>query len=506
MTLYDRIAHHAQVQPDKNAIESDAGDLNYAQLLVLVDQCIDYFQSLDLNRGDRVALLGLNHPDWFIAIFAAARSGVILVPMNWRLSADELQYVLNDCEPKVLLHDQQFADTALALRTNNSLLNLQHFGTHEFPPEVNVNEAARNATDKHQATADELAQPLLIVYTSGTTGRPKGAVLSQQALMCSAQMSIHMHDMHEHDRILNVLPLFHVGGLNIQPLPALLTGATLMLPQGFDPQTAVESIAKNKISLMTVVPTVIKAMMACPIWQTTDLSTLKALAIGSTDVPLEIIKNVHARGIPMLQVYGATETSPVAIYQTLKTSHIEGSIGQAGNLCEIRLVDKHGNVVDENQSGEIQVKGNNILSHYWQDEQGTNSAMVDGWFRTGDVAHVDSNGFYWFDDRLKHVIISGGENIYPAELERIISQVAGVDAVSVVGFPDDQWGEVPIAVVIRSQGSKLEASAIQNACCQIAKFKQPREVLFVDQLPRNALGKIVVQKVRQMAIKQIKEN
>ncbi len=506
MTLYERIAHHAQVQPAKNAIETDVGNISYAQLQVLIDQCIKYFQSVGLSRGDRIAILSFNHPDWFIAVFAAARCGIILVPMNWRLSTDELLFVLNDSQPKVLLHDQHFAGTAKTLQANNNALHLQQCGTHEFPPAVSSEEKIDKELNEQSVKQDELSQPLLIVYTSGTTGRPKGAVLSQQALMCSAEMSVHMHSMNTTDRILNVLPLFHVGGLNIQPLPALLSGATLVLPQGFEPQAALDSISKNNISLMTVVPTVIKAMMSCPNWHAADLSALKALAIGSTDVPIDIIKSVHERGVPMLQVYGATETSPVAIYQTLKNAHVEGSIGQAGKLCNIRLIDNRGNLAAVNQSGEIQVKGDNILNSYWQDEQSTNAAMVDGWFRTGDVAHVDSNGFYWFDDRLKHVIISGGENIYPAELERVISQVTGVGAVSVVGIPNDKWGEVPLAIIEKSQGAELDAQTIQQACSSIAKFKQPREILFIDQLPRNALGKIVVHEVKQLAISQLTEN
>jgi len=201
----------------------------------------------------------------------------------------------------------------------------------------------------------------------------------------------------------------------------------------------------------------------------------------------------------MLQVYGATETSPVAIYQTLETAKIEGSIGQAGKLCDIRLVNKDGHIVDVGQPGEIQVRGSNILNCYWQDEQGTAAALEDGWFKTGDVAQLDSNGLYWFTDRIKHVIISGGENIYPAELERIISQVAGVDAVSVVGLDDEKWGEVPVAVVAAADSSQLNEQSIQQACSQIAKFKQPRKIIFVNELPRNALGKIVVQQVKQLA-------
>ena len=500
MSLRQRLDHYARVEPEKVAIDSEAGQLSYHQLSVLTDQCINYFINTGLKRGDRVAILALNHPDWFITLFAAASTGLVLVPLNWRLAIEELSYVIEDSVPALILHDAMFADTAVKLQGQHKGVELQEFGTGDFPPTSSVAAAAQSGivqagvehTDIDRSVSSSETDPLLIVYTSGTTGRPKGAVLSQKALLCSASMSQHMLDLSISDRVLNVLPLFHVGGLNIQPLPTLLYGATLFSHSRFDPDLANASLEKDLITLINTVPTMLTAMLDSDSWAKSDKSSLRAISIGSTDVPVSLIQRIQANGIPLIQIYGATETSPVAIYQRIEDAEVTGSIGRAGSNCDIRLTDKNGNPVATGETGQIEVRGDNVLSHYWKNKEATQSSLCDGWFKTGDMAHQDEKGFYWFDDRLKHVIISGGENIYPAELERLILLVPGVEEVSVVGQPDDRWGEVPVAVVAGSADSQ----AVLDACSQLARFKRPKHVYFVDALPRNALGKIQVQEVK----------
>lgn len=502
MSLYGRLKGHANRQPEKLAIEHEGASFSYKQLLDRIDQHITYFTVLNVEPGSRIAFLALNHPDIFVAIFAAAQVGLILVPLNWRLSTDELQYVIDDCKPILLMHDAEFMNTAneLIARTvkdSSESMNSLLIGQ----PDIELASAINSALEpgKHSPKPDKsqtLDRPLLIVYTSGTTGRPKGAVLNQKALLCSSEMTQHMLDLTPNDRVLNVLPLFHVGGLNIQPLPALLFGASLYLHTRFYPVHATQAISTNKITLLNSVPTVLQAIVNSNEWNSTDVSTLRAVSIGSTDVPVQLINQVQQRGIPLIQIYGTTETSPVAIYQRIEHASLVGSIGRAGSHCHVRIVDNKNKLVEPGLSGEIQVKGDNILSHYWNNPEATQSSLVDGWFKTGDVAHKDKDGFYWFDDRLKHVIISGGENIYPAELERVIRVVEGVEAISVVGKPDARWGEVPVAVVVGT----ADVESIKNACTQLARFKQPKDIIFVDDLPRNALGKIQVQQVKELVI------
>ena len=486
MSLYRRLQGQAEYQLDKIAIDSEAGQLSYSQLYVLTNWCIEYFHSLGLKAGDRAAILALNHPDWFIAVFAAARTGVVLVPMNWRLSVNELKYVVEDCEPKVLFCDEEFSDVATEIQQSSAKLQIVHFGESSFPPE-----ASGGAAPSH--TVDQNA-PFLIVYTSGTTGRPKGAVLSQKAISCSAEMSQHMTDLTVNDRVLNVLPLFHVGGLNIQPLPALLYGATLVLHARFNPSDAVDALAVKQITLINTVPTLLQSMLDLPEWKPANYPSLRAISIGSTDVPVSLINQVQEGGIPLIQIYGATETGPVAIYQRIEHAGRAGSIGRAGVLCDVRLCNETGAVVQDGESGEIQIKGDNILSHYWRNDAATDECIKEGWFCTGDIAHRDRDGYYWFDDRLKHVVISGGENIYPAELERVIREVPGVTEVAVIGKPDQRWGEVPVAVI----AGTADRDTVLESCELLAKFKRPRDVVFVDALPRNALGKIQVQRVKSL--------
>ncbi|MFT4727296.1 MAG: fatty-acyl-CoA synthase [Granulosicoccus sp.] len=507
MSLYRRLKVHASLLPEKLAIEFEDSSLSYSQLLERVDQHIAYFNSLKLKSGNRIAFLALNHPDIFVAVFAAAQTGLVLVPLNWRLSVDELQYVIDDCNPSLLLHDAEFANTAheLISRTiddSSEPIKLQPIGQSDIEL-VPINKSASEPVEQ-SPQLDEyqtLDRPLLIVYTSGTTGRPKGAVLNQKALLCSSEMTQHMLDLTFDDHVLNVLPLFHVGGLNIQPLPALLFGASLYLHTRFNPVQTAQAISKNKITLLNSVPTVLQAIVDSNEWASTDVSALRAISIGSTDVPVQLINQVQQRGIPLIQVYGATETSPVAIYQKIEHASLVGSIGRAGSHCEVRIADDKNEIVEPGLSGEIQVKGDNILSYYWNNPEATESNLVDGWFKTGDVAHEDKNGFYWFDDRLKHVIISGGENIYPAELERVIRVIDGVEAISVVGKPDARWGEVPVAVVVGT----ADVASIKNVCTQLARFKQPKDIIFVDDLPRNALGKIQVHLVKDLVISAIQQ-
>lgn len=316
-----------------------------------------------------------------------------------------------------------------------------------------------------------------------------------------------MHDLGSTDCILNVLPLFHVGGINIQSVPALMHGATLVLHRTFNPDHTLDSINRNTVTLLVTVPTILQAMLASEKWKSTDKNHLRAISIGSTHVPLELIDSVHQEGIPVLQVYGATETSPTAIYQTIDNAvSTAGSIGRQGLHCEISLQDSNGQHLDTGLTGEICVKGDNTLTHYWNNPVETQAAIADGWFHTGDMAARDEHGNYWFRDRIKHMIISGGENIYPAEIERVIAALPSVEEVSVVAEPDARWGEVPVAVVVtgksgnNSHPNEFEDEVI-NACQKkLAKFKIPKRIVCVDSLPRNALGKIIVSEVKKMAV------
>lgn len=498
-TIDNWISGHARFTPDKPAIVFEGKAISYAQLLAEIDLTTSVLAgTYGLKRGDRIAYYGVNSPEVFVLLFAAARLGLILVPFNWRLAEPELQFIAHDCAPRLLLTDGRFEERVPEIVSGLAdceIVSIADSHGH-WPVLSDLRRAIAPVTTGYAATSD----PLLIVYTSGTTGAPKGAVLTQDAMRCNAMMAQHAYDMTAHDHILNVLPLFHVGGLAIQPLPALSLGATVTLHEKFVADLAVRSLAEDGITLINVVPTVLQAMVQSEGWAGADLKSLRAVSIGSTDVPTELIETIHRRGIPLVQIYGATETGPIAIYQRIDAAFdTVGSIGRTGLYCETRLVDEAGRDVADGGNGEIWVRGQNTLTGYWNNEEATKANIVDGWFRTGDVARRDADGNFWFADRIKHVIISGGENIYAAELERVLRSHPAILELAVVGRKDERWGEVPVAVVVRRDPALTPEEVLSAYDGRLARFKHPKDVVFVDALPRNAMGKVLVDAVRKLA-------
>jgi len=300
--------------------------------------------------------------------------------------------------------------------------------------------------------------------------------------------------------VLTVLPMFHVGGLNIQTTPALQLGATVTLHDRFAPATTLQAIERDRPTLTVLVPATIQAMLEHPRWQTTRLDSLRALTTGSTQVPQRLVDAFVGRGVPVLQVYGSTETSPIAVYTRLSGDwRRAGSTGLPGLVCEAKIVDEGGTEVAHGTAGEVVVRGRNLLCEYWGNAQATAEALRDGWYLSGDLATRDADGHFYIHDRKKNLIISGGENIYPAEVERVLASHPGVFDAAVVGRPDARWQEVPVAYVIRRAEATVTAVEIEAFCReQLARYKVPRDIVFVDSLPRNAMGKVQHFRLRQL--------
>lgn len=503
MDLSRWIDRHAAFTPAKPAIRVDGQALSYAALSARIGAVARGLKhGLGIGRGDRVAYLGFNGPDMLALLFACARLGAMLVPLNWRLAPPEHAFILGDAAAKALFVEPDFLDTA------DAALPARGCALIACGPGAAV--AGRTGLDALVAEIDparddgnphiSLDCPLLVVYTSGTTGRPKGAVLTQGALFWNAVNSQHMHDMTSADHVLTVLPMFHVGGLNIQTLPALHLGATVTLHRRFEAEATLRALAEDRPSLTVLVPATLQALIDHPGWATADLSSLRAVATGSSTVPRGLIEAFHRRGVPMLQVYGSTETCPIAIYLRAEEALSRiGSTGKPGLHCEAKIVDGAGRTVPPGTAGEILVRGPNVMLEYWGDEAATADALRGGWFHTGDIGRMEADGHVFFEDRKKNVVISGGENIYPAEVERVLREIPGVADGVVVGRPDERWGEVPVAVVTLAPGATLTRETLLAAFeGRLARFKHPRDVLFVDTLPRNALGKVQNFRVAQM--------
>jgi fatty-acyl-CoA synthase len=498
--LCDLIARNAAFAPRKPALIFEGETLSYAAFNARIEQAARVLKAeFGVVRGDRIAILSLNRPDYLVLLYACARLGAMLVPLNWRLAVAEQLFILSDSGAKLLVLEQAFAEILPELKKR--LPDTSVVGFDFDPPQgIAFDELLTRARGDGRNPHVDLSHPLLIVYTSGTTGRPKGAVLRQDALLWNGVMSQHMHSLTSSDHILTVLPFFHVGGLNIQTTPALHHGATVTIHSRFTPEATLAAFARQRPTLTVLVPATIQAVTEHADWASTDLSSLKAVSTGSTIVPPHLIERFVARGVPVLQVYGSTETCPVAVYTRLGGDLSRtGSTGLPGLCCEAAVIDDAGNELPPDTPGEIAVRGPHVFTEYWGNAEATREALHDGWYRTGDIGRRDADGYFWVHDRKKNLIISGGENIYPAEVERVLLEHPDVADCGVIGRPDPRWDEVPVAYVIRRAGCSIEAESLKaHVLTQLARFKVPREFVFVDDLPRTALGKVQHFVLRQL--------
>ncbi len=499
MDISNWVAHRADWSPDKVAVHFEGRDIDYAAMEDRVARLAAALaDGLGVEAGDRVAHLGYNSPELLELLFACARIGAIMVPLNWRLTASEHAFVLGDCSPKAILVEPEFHEHVARIHDQYpNLLLVAYGGKPEGIPGAHHWHAYDELVAGHGARmpdpARDLTAPVKIVYTSGTTGRPKGAVLTQETLFYNAVNSMVIFEMTSRDHIMTSLPMFHVGGMNIQTTPAIHAGATITMHRRFDVDLFYRDFAKRRPSLFLAVPAVQRAILSDSRFPALDLSCLKCACTGSSTVPEAMLTPWLDRGIPVTQVYGMTESGPIAIALSMDDAYRKvGSTGKPVAHCEARIVDDAGNDLPPGETGEIWLRGPNTLLEYWQNPGATAEVYHEGWYKTGDVGHVDEDGFYYVDDRKKDMIISGGENIYPAELENVLADCDAIAEFAVVGRSDAKWGEIPVAVILMKPGetmTKEEVMALFQG--RLARYKHPRDIVFVDSpLPRTSLGKV----------------
>ncbi len=502
---YDWIAHHDDQRPAKEAIRDLGSDrsFTYGDLHRRVDAMASYLTSLGIGRGDRVAVLAQNGVEYFDIQFACARTGSICVLLNWRLTVPELEYILNDSSPALLVHDVEFSESATELQKRCSIDSLLAIdgGRETSAYEQALTAFAGQVAERADVTHDDV---ITIMYTSGTTGLPKGAMITHgmnfwNAVNLGVPVGVGIDTVH-----LNVLPLFHTGGLNCYSNPVLHAGGTVVIQKAFDPAETLRLLGdpEQGITHFFGVPAPYQFMMQHPDFDDTDLSRIQAAGVGGAPCALTILERWAERGVSLMQGFGMTETSPGCIALDPGDALRKlGSTGKALLHTEHRVVNDEGNDCGADEIGELWVAGPHITPGYWNKPEATAKAFEGRWLKTGDAARVDDEGFMFIVDRWKDMYISGGENVYPAEVENVLYQLPEVAEAAIIGVPNDKWGEVGLAVIVLKDGMTLERSTVVEHCvARLAKFKVPNDIAIIEALPRNATGKVLKRELRSQFV------
>ena len=489
---YDWIAHFSRRTPDKVAVVDLFSErrFSYAQFDARISRLATHLRdALKVVRGDRVAVLALNTTDTLEVQFACGRLGAVFLPLNTRLTVPELQFIVGDASPKLMVHDTDLAEAALAvarLCDVEAALALGPGGPYET-----AIAAAKPLASFEDVTLDDIST---IMYTSGTTGQPKGAIITHGMTFWNCVNLGGPAYVTPSSVLLTVLPLFHTGGLNCYTNPVLHAGGTVLIMRAFDPGRALQLIsdAAQGINSFFGVPAIYQFMAQHALFETADFSRLIISGVGGAPMPVPLLKVWEMRGVALQQGYGMTETSPAVL--TLDREDAARKAGSSGKPVlhtEVRIVRPDGRDAAVGELGELWVKGPNVTPGYWNRPEANRTSFTDGWLHTGDATRVDEDGFYYIVDRWKDMYISGGENVYPAEVENVLHQIGTIAEAAVIGVPDPQWGEVGMAIVAVKPGQSLsEADILRHCAANLARFKGPRLIRFVDALPRNATGKI----------------
>jgi fatty-acyl-CoA synthase len=489
---YDWIAHFGRRTRDKPAVVDLASErtFTYAQFDARISRLAAHLRDrLGIKRGERVAVLALNTTDTLEVQFACGRIGAVFLPLNTRLTVPELHYIVGDAGPVLMIHDSELAETALnvaKLCNVDSSLQLGPGGAYEA--------AIAAATPLEAAEIVTLDDISTIMYTSGTTGQPKGAIITHGMTFWNCVNLGGPAYVSPSTVLLTVLPLFHTGGLNCYTNPVLHSGGTVLIMRAFDPGLALQLISDpaRRINQFFGVPSIYQFMAQHPSFATSDFSRLVIGGVGGAPMPVPLLKVWEARGVALQQGYGMTETSPAVL--TLDKEDAARKAGSSGKPVlhtEVRIVRPDGSDADTGELGELWVKGPNITPGYWNRPDANASSFTDGWLHTGDAARIDEEGFYYIVDRWKDMYISGGENVYPAEVENVLHQLTAIAEAAVIGIPSAQWGETGMAIIAVKPGHAISEAEIHAHCAtNLARFKRPHQIKFVDALPRNATGKI----------------
>jgi fatty-acyl-CoA synthase len=489
----DWLENRARLSPNKNAVILEDNNMKwtYKELNNRSSSVAAWLKSKGVTKGDRVALLSPNDISYFDLLFACGKIGAIFVPLNWRLSVHELNEILLDCTPRLIGIHHRYIQMFTSFGT--SIAESFTVGGSQY------NKIVNQKVDHHYSENISEQDPLAIIYTGGTTGKPKGVVLSHQSIQCNAINTILSWNLSEEDVTINYMPMFHTGGLNALSLPILMIGGTVVLGDQYTGQKVVLSIHQYNCTIILLVPTMYHLLIQTEEFQSSHFPSMKIFLSGAAPCPLQVYEAFQKKGLAFKEGYGLTEAGPNNFFIHHTDAQVKrGSVGKPMLFNAIKLVKEDGQEANVNEVGELLIKGKHSFTHYWNNELATLETKKEGWIHTGDLAKKDEDGFYYIVGRKKDMIITGGENVYPLEIEHWLSAYPEVDEVAVIGLPDEKWGEVVTAYIVPKQAHIIHEDELIVYCeKKLGKYKIPKRFILLEELPKTHVGKIDKNKLKE---------
>jgi len=495
INIGDWIRKWSCLQPHKRALIFEDRPFTYQEIHLRTNQLCHFLLALGVQKGDRVSVLLYNGPQYLEMFFALSKIGAILVPLNWRLAGPELEFIIKDSGTRMIVFDPGFKEVITSIRPHLNLSNGDYISV-ESPSPTWAKDYERGllacpVKEPHLQVSIGDEDPHILMYTSGTTGIPKGAILSHRKTFFNALNADLLYHLTSEDIMIVSRPLFHSGGLLVEAVPVLYKGGTLILKKRFRPHEILEAIQKYRVTLLEMAATVYQFILQeCDLTQH-DLSSVRCYFTGGERVPQAMLREYYRKGITVSQIFGQTETSTITFLSPEDATLKIGSVGLPVFHGEVRIVDNTGEDVSPGEVGEIIAKGPTLMSGYWNRPELTAETVRDGWLYTGDLALKDEEGYIYLVDRKTDMYISGGENIYPAEIEKILLTHPKIFDAGIVGIPDEKWGEVGKAFIVLKPGKTMcNGEVFEFLKGNVAKYKIPKVVEVVDELPKTASGKI----------------
>jgi fatty-acyl-CoA synthase len=512
MHAADLLSRRADLTPNREALVDlfSGRRYTYAELNQRANRLANLLSgAYHIRTGDRVSILAHNSIVYLDLFYGLAKIGAIFAPLNWRLMANELAYIVNDCQPRVLICGPEFSSTLAEMRADISVEHYLAVEGAQIPGAEAYETVVKNVASSEPPRPElDAESPYCLLYTSGTTGKPKGAILPHRQILWNCINTVISWGLTEADTSPVFTPLFHAGGLFAFLTPLLYAGSRIVLGRGFDPEESLRIILEEKCTVILGVPTLFQMWQKTTLFEQADFNHVRFFISGGAPCPVPLMDEWRqAKGVVFRQGYGLTEVGPNCFSMTDEESAPKsGSVGKPIFHSRMRLVDPAtGQDVPDGQPGELLIAGPHVCSGYWRNPQATAEALQEGWFHTGDTARRDTEGFYTIIGRYKDMIISGGENIYAAEVEAVFKEHPAVEDAALIGMPHIKWGEVGLMIVTVKPGQQTDEETLQSFChARLARYKVPKKVLFTAELPYSPYGKVEKAKLREKFLPQVK--